>query len=518
MAMRTKRISVATAVCLVAGSAAGVSTAVLAQSGQAAALHLGKVRFAAPVFVSTNHGGGEPSVIWVPKAHDYVYTAHEGTTLTDHDDIAGAPTSDAEFAANYRNQVNVWTSSNGRRWTMVNFAGTGFTSNPATNTGFSDPDLTLDAGGRLYDTGIDLANDALFSSTNGGKTWPTGTINCHDGDRPWLAGGKAGEVFMATDTVENSLSHQIYRSTNGGASCGSTGIPDTGTVPKSSRLDPGDSYTGYGKLRYVPSGALAGALVEPIEVTNSSGNYVGIGASVLTHANQAFDSGGKRRPVPHVAAKTAGMLSLMPAVAVDRADDIFVSWANDPTTKSGTPTGLNQVLLDMSRDGGRTWLRHPIVVAQARRTPGAHNGTVLWPWLAAGNRGNVSVVWYQYNAIVGNPDQATCTTCGVSVMEASLFGVGTRHLRRYVVDASGRPIHFGGICQSGTTCFATGQDRRLGDYFTNNLDAHGCVIIASGDTTKMDPITGKPRPWSLPIFIHQDAGPSLTGGVCRPGS
>jgi hypothetical protein len=64
---------------------------------------------------------------------------------------------------------------------------------------------------------------------------------------------------------------------------------------------------------------------------------------------------------------------------------------------------------------------------------------------------------------------------------------------------------------------ATGQDRRLGDYFTNNLDGNGCVIIASGDTTQMDPVTGQPRAWSLPLFMHQDAGPSLIAGrTCAP--
>jgi hypothetical protein len=248
------------------------------------------IGFDAPVFVAENIGGGEPSVIYDPRAHDYIYTAHEGTSLTDHDNIADSGDSDANWLLNYRNQVNVWISPDGFDWTKVSWNGTGFTNDPLTNTGFSDPDLTMDAGGRVYDTGIDLANDALFSSTDGGRTWPTGTINCHDGDRPWLAGGRANEVFMATDTVENALSHEIYRSTNGGASCGSTGFSDAGTIPKSSPLDPGDSYTGYGKLRYGTHGLLKGALIEPIVVTGANNND-GIGVSVLMNADKAFNTG-----------------------------------------------------------------------------------------------------------------------------------------------------------------------------------------------------------------------------------
>jgi hypothetical protein len=36
------------------------------------------------------------------------------------------------------------------------------------------------------------------------------------------------------------------------------------------------------------------------------------------------------------------------------------------------------------------------------------------------------------------------------------------------------------------------------------------VIIASGDTTVPDSVTGQPRITSLPIFMKQTRGPSLT--------
>jgi len=42
-------------------------------------------------------------------------------------------------------------------------------------------------------------------------------------------------------------------------------------------------------------------------------------------------------------------------------------------------------------------------------------------------------------------------------------------------------VHIGWVCQGGTLCVVTGQDRRLGDYFTNALDRRGCVLIATGD-------------------------------------
>src|SRR5690349_12748323 len=79
------------------------------------------VGFDAPVFVDQNLGGGEPSVIYDPWTHDYIYTAHEGTTLTDHDGIAGSPDTSANWFGNYRNQVNVWWSKDGFDWTKVSW-------------------------------------------------------------------------------------------------------------------------------------------------------------------------------------------------------------------------------------------------------------------------------------------------------------------------------------------------------------------------------------------------------------
>jgi hypothetical protein len=76
-------------------------------------------------------------------------------------------------------------------------------------------------------------------------------------------------------------------------------------------------------------------------------------------------------------------------------------------------------------------------------------------------------------------------------------------------------VHVGWVCQGGTTCVATGQDRRLGDYFTNTLDSRGCVLIATGDTRLTDATTGGPYPTARPLFLRQNGGPRLIGkGTC----
>jgi hypothetical protein len=82
------------------------------------------------------------------------------------------------------------------------------------------------------------------------------------------------------------------------------------------------------------------------------------------------------------------------------------------------------------------------------------------------------------------------------------------------VTASGRYVHEGGICQGGTACVATGQDRRLGDCLTNAVDQNGCVFIATGDTRLLESAAGGPLPTARPLFIKQSSGLGRTGKTC----
>jgi len=458
----------------------GLSAAAMPSFGSSsAAVHFGK-----PVVVDQQLAGGEPSVYWDPIHQDYIYSSHEGTTHTLRDGLA-SPSGDVDVASNYRNQVNIWTSRDGKTWVRTDLSGTGFEASPNNNTGFSDPDLTQDDGGRVYNTGIDLVNDALFSSPDGGKTWDKGTINCHDGDRPWLAAGPKDTVWLANDP--NTGNHSIWESTDAGASCSQTGIEDPG---------------GYGKLFYdkVKGSKLYGALIEPVPSVKGGG----IGVAILRNALGAFKAGSGKF-LQYKAADTQGELTHFPSIELDSAGNIYLTWTDYPGGTHGT--GKNTVWMTMSKDGIHWTPRYAI----------SHPGTtVLWPWIVAGTPGNASVVWWQYDRPTPNPDQAT--TGNVSLMAANIYGFGTSHVRKTIVNAAGHTIHVGGICQGGTTCVATGQDRRLGDYFTNWIDSKGCVIIASGDTMYNDPITGQEKAWSTPIFIHQDGGPSLTGKSCGSSS
>lgn len=489
------------------------------------------------VYVSTTLGGGEPFVIYSHGTKDLVYSGHEGTTHIDKNYVA-TPGSSCDiktatgFMCSYDNQVNIWYSTDGgKTWTKS-------AGNPA-YTGFSDPSLTEDLGNNIYDTGIDLANDAVYASPDGGVTWAAGTPQCHDGDRPWLAGGKAGEVFMSTDSEEGpGDGHEIFHGTLAGGTltCSANGISD------SNAGSGGDDFSGQGQIYYDRH---TGDLIEGTGWSDG-----GFGIGVLPNASNADFSGAGTTPFrDSEGVKCTGAGSypkfctelgpLAPEIAIDAGNVTYVVWATDPRPGTGTygcsqttpnaiggPTpAANQVVMVSTSDEGKTWSK-PVVVAN----PGT---TVLWPWITAGAKGDISVVWYQGDQVT-DPD---CDSAALApggrptnwtIREATIMNAGGAHYPASSVNVlanfndgnhANGIFHVGGVCESGTTCAATGQDRRLGDYFTNALDQNGCVMIASADTMLNDATTGAEYSTGRPLYIHQISGPSLTTGKsCGSGT
>ncbi len=446
------------------------------------------IGFDKPVYVDTQLAGGEPLIFADYKHGTIIYSSHEGTTHLYQPGVT-APLGDLNFAGNYRNQVNIWTSrDDGTTWQRSVFGQTGFATDPTKNTGFSDPDLTQDEGGRVYDTGIDLANDALFSTNDGGLTWDKGNADCHDGDRPWLAGAKKDEAFMATDSETNG--HLIVRSGDGGDSCETTEIPDNAA-----------SRNGYGKLFYDHN---TEQLLEPELYFDGNSKVDAIGLATWNRGDKAF--------TPHMIANTT-LFGHFPSIGIDAADNIYLTWDTDDRDPNGTggcsgaATPLpNKIEMAISKDHGSTWSLRTIAAPS--------NARVLWPWMIAGDAGRVAVSWYQTNKVT-DPDCAGSDNPQptYSLMDAQIFDATNPDAPETIVDAAGRPISTGGICQGGTTCVATGQDRRLGDYFTNGIDQRGCLIIATADTMMKDPVTGNELPTSRPLFIRQNSGPPLYTGT-----
>ena len=493
--MRTPTLALAGALAVLTTAATiGAPMAAGAAGGSATA-------FREPIYVDNQLAGSEGFVIDAVDPHNpdapnrLVYATHEGTTLFYRTGGSQSPVGDGDFASTYRNQVNLWTSiDDGKSWQRANFNGTGFFTNPAQNSGFSDPDITQDGDGNVYIAGINLANDSLVSSPDRGATWPTGTAQCHEGDRPWLAGGPGRSVFMANNPSAIGTGHIVVRSTDGAASCSST------------YLDRQADGTGYGKILY-------DADTDTLWEAAIKGSTVG--AISFQGAMAAFDNAPAPAPTA-TATKIGGFTyhSIAPAT-FNTFWKTQIAQSSDATNKvlyvvwTTQESGPNHVMLGWSRDNGATWQTMPVAAETT--------GTAYSPWVAAGTDGRLAVAWNEYGNLatsIGN----TAADNPLYLKMAMISGGDTDSPTvDQVVEPLGpnRPMHKGPICTSGTTCVASPTgDRRLGEFFTIAPDRFGCVMLATGDTMMKDSATGGELPTARGLYTVQDAGTSLTGADC----
>ncbi|HEX9823621.1 MAG TPA: hypothetical protein VGB51_04410 [Actinomycetota bacterium] len=419
------------------------------------------VSFEAPQFIDTARAGGEPVSI-VGQDGSISVSAHAGTTHV-YKNPQAAPGA-GDFLVGYFNQVLNWRSTDdGTTWEYIGLAGTGVGPHSPQTTGFSDPDFTIDQAGNIYNTEIDLANVAVFKSPDDGQSYPIGTPEAFSGDRPWLVALEEDEVFLYINSPRNML-----RSTDGGVTWSLLPGPDITSKPVPDPLNPDDGIIG-------PSGS---------------------GFAISDDDAQSWES--------HSFGPMGSSVSFFDAIAVDKAGNVFTAGAGG--YQGGTDTNANgQVTFGYyDREEGRA--------NASRLTVPTPAGDALWPWIIAGDEDRVAFTWYQ--TLAGQPRQfyiyaaVTHNATGTTV-ECSDGSTRFVEPQFTVVNASGRFIHDGAICLSGTTCNANPSfengDRRLGDFFTINFDKDGDLFLASGDTTLRNPVGG-PKPVGNPIFIRQAAG------------
>lgn len=441
------------------------------------------------VYVDTTRAGGEPVII-AAQDGSLSMSAHAGTTHVYKDPMAAPGYYD--FLGSYYNQTLNWRSDDGgRSWTYVGTAGLPVGPHNATSTGFSDPDYAMDLGGRIYNVEIDLANVAVFSSGDDGQSYDLAHPMVTAGDRPWVTGGDVDEVYLYVN-----LPKQLWRSSDAGI---------TWELLQT-------SFPADGKL-----------FRDPLDETNGLIGPVGSRGGIT---NIAFsDDKGQTWTTPTQSA--SGLRSgtqFFGTIAVDAVGNVYAASAGGYSGPNDTsPNGFvefNVFTRDAEHPDGGTW-GDPVVLD----TP---EGDAMWPWLIAGDEGRVAVAWYQtlvdddggYDhtklyafaayTLNGTGEVAVDCSDGSSQTPAPSFSVA---------NASGDPIHVGAICQSGTTCNASTSfeagDRRLGDFFSVGHDLNGRIVIASGDTTRPNPLGG-PKPVGNPIFIGQNGGAPLLEKPIEP--
>ncbi|MGH2746638.1 MAG: hypothetical protein ACRDKB_01770 [Actinomycetota bacterium] len=423
------------------------------------------LKFKKPLYIDETRAGGEP-VSQVAQDGSIIVSAHAGTThvYKNPEALPGA----GDFAGSYYNQTLNWRSTDrGKTWRYVGLAGQPVGPHSPTSTGFSDPDLTMDAGGRIYNVEIDLANVAVFSSPDDGQSWPFANPVAASGDRPWVTGAEENEVFLYVN-----LPKQLWRSTDGGL------VYDLVST----------SFPADGKLIVDPLNPKDGLL----------GPMNGGGVAISPDDGQTWES--YRAPL-------GASTQFFGAIAADRAGWVYAANAGG-YAGSNDSTVNGEVTFNYFNRKTKKWAGTPIRID-------APEGDALWPWIMAGDDGRVAITWYQ--TLKGSQDEfyifvAYTTNGHGSTVKCSDGSKRFIPPQFKVADASGRPIHAGKICLSGTACNANtnfeGGDRRLGDFFTVNFDHKGNIFVVSGDTMLTNPLEG-PKPVANPIFITQKSGDKL---------
>ena len=422
------------------------------------------------MYVDEARAGGEPSIAALPDG-SLLYGAHAGTTHFYTPGVPGPATS--AFVENYTGQTYYWRSADhGKTWTFIP---RDLPSN-APFSGFSDPDFAIDTAGNVYISEINLINVAMSKSTDGGKSYELQNLFAMTlTDRQWSEADEKDVVYLvgnaagggtSTNPVGNN-GHFLYKSKDGGAT-----------------FTPGQADgDGLGDLQVDKRD---GTLYEA---------YYDTGDGTLSMA--AFRKARQDDLTPEIntIAKGVGMLSHWPAIDVDRAGNLYIVWDESGEGEAKRPAGI---YYSYSTDRGKTWAK-PVRVDEGP-------GTDIWPFLAVGTEGRVGIAWFGTGQALPEQDAETPGEHGWHVYAAqTITGLGCANSKApkfRVVQATDEPFHRGTICMGGTVCQAQLIDRRLGDYFTIDIDPAGRMVAAYSDTRTEGSV-------ALGAFLRQSSGESF---------
>ena len=438
--------------------------------------------FGEMTYVDTDRAGGEPTIMTHPDG-TLLYSAHAGTThfyapeAADQDSTA--------FVENYEGQTYYWWSDDlGETW---NFASRTTPPDGVPGSGFSDPEFAIDKAGNVYVSEINLVNVAVSKSYDSGRTYelqnPFGQVM---EDRQWMTADEDNVLYMTgtvfaggtfpNDPVGNVGRH-LWKSTDGGETF----------------INAKNNANGVGEIQVDKN---TGTLYEA---------HLEEGTLSMSAYRDARDDGFDREfnPIAEDVSIASGFVSYK----IDPESNVYIVWHDE-----GGDARPNGIYFSASPDEGRTW-RDPIRVDQDDRT-------AIWPWLAVGDEGRVALAWLRASAALPDDDPETQGDHVWRVVAAGSVDALDRNPDFFHTVATPKPVHSGTICNSGTICQAQGVDRRLGDFFTLDIDTTGRAFIGYPDTRQGGAVClpGFVRQTDGPRFIEEDrrrTPPGLGGDVPR---
>jgi hypothetical protein len=420
--------------------------------------------FAPATYVDRTRAGGEPLVATYPNGR-LLYSSHAGTTHF-FTPTAANPGSTA-FVDNYSGQTYVWTSDdNGKTWT---FRPRLVPGQGVPGSGFSDPEFAIDSAGNVFFSEINLVNVAVSRSADKGSTWALQNVGgALLTDRQWMEADRKDELYFVANGQPGGAGggvvsgHYISKSTDGGKTF-------TASIPDSA------GGQGLGDIR--------------VDKRNGTVYEAHLTSGKLSIAAfRKARTGDLHATDTNVVAEKVAMTSHWPDFDLDPQGNLYITWS-----ESGKGDREAGIWYSRSTDAGRTWVT-PVKVNTG-------NHTAIWPWLGVGDKGRVGIAWLEADRVLPNSNAETSGTYPWRIVAAATTtGLGCARFTEAV--ATPTPVHTGTICQGGTACQATLTDRRLGDYFSVDVDNTGRMYVGYADTQIAAAV-------SLPAFVRQNGGPSL---------
>jgi hypothetical protein len=417
-------------------------------------------------YIDTTRAGGEPTVEQHPDG-TLMYGSHAGTT---HFYGPAAPDdTTAAFVQNYTGQTYYYFSKDhGKTWTYQD------RTLPPNNTpmsGFSDPEYAIDAAGQVYISEINLLNVAVSKAEGSQKPFTLQNFFAQTfTDRQWMEADKKDVLYLVGNALGGGtvptepvghMGHYLHRSTDGGKTF-TAGTPD-------------------------------GAGLGDLQIDRRDGRLYEAYYENATLSMVAFPNARKGdldKKLTTIVASGVDMLSHWPSFDLDAAGNLYMTW--DESGRGDRPAG---VWFSYSTTRGKTWSTPTRV--------DTNNNTDIWPWLAVGDNGKVAVAWLGANKALPDHNAETAGDQEWRIYIAqTLNGLGCKGSRVpgfRTTTATPTAVHTSTICQGGTICQAQLVDRRLGDFFTIEIDNGGHVWAGYSDTAQGGAT-------ALPGFVHQRGG------------
>jgi PKD repeat protein len=376
-----------------------------------------------------------------------------------------------------------------------------------------------------------LADVDIFKSIDRGVTW-AGTTEAYghlnaSSDRQWIKGerigtGGANQVLYEMDHELASEDIRFAASINDSAwSPPASGItepemilPPNSTFPNT---NPGPVF--IDKTTHMVYGVFTASTIKTNRDRPPFGKlpnvWAAFGPGTTTagvppgpFVNRAafrgvFDS--PTNPAPPAGSQTFGSNAAndFPSATIDNAGNIYVVWATQ-----NARTNQMSVWFSSSHDHGQNFYG-PFEVAKFPAPPA---GSAEMPWIAAGDKGRIAIVYYQTNE-AGDPNS---TNLHWNTMFAQSLNADSREPVFTISQVSDHVMHFGPICNLGLLC-ASGT-RELLDFFSVAIGPDGLANINFADTGNANSPSHVTyaRQLSGPLSLTNPTFPTCTGAANAP--